>query len=132
MKLNPPQKLKDIAAIINAKFEGDADHLITGLNEINKVEKGDIVFVDHPKYYDKALASAATTIIINKKVEAPKGKALIISDDPFRDYNNLVRHFYKEIFSLKHISDTSKIGEDSIIHPGVYLGSNVTIGKNCI
>jgi UDP-3-O-[3-hydroxymyristoyl] glucosamine N-acyltransferase len=96
------------------------------------VEKGDIVFVDHHKYYDKALASAATTIIINKKVEAPKGKALIISDDPFRDYNNLVRHFYKEIFSLKHISDTSKVGEDSIIHPGVYLGNNVTIGKNCI
>ena len=75
MKLNPPQKLKDIAAIINAKFEGDADHVITGLNELNKVEKGDIVFVDHPKYYDKALASAATTIIINKKVETPKGKA---------------------------------------------------------
>ena len=132
MKLTPPQKLKDIAAIINCKFEGNAEHLITGLNEINVVEKGDLVFVDHPKYYDKALASAATTIIINKKVECPKGKALIISDDPFRDYNNLVRHFYKETFSLKHISDTSKVGEDSIIHPGVYLGNNVTIGKNCI
>jgi UDP-3-O-[3-hydroxymyristoyl] glucosamine N-acyltransferase len=29
-----------------------------GMNEIHVVEKGDIVFVDHPKYYTKALNSA--------------------------------------------------------------------------
>jgi UDP-3-O-[3-hydroxymyristoyl] glucosamine N-acyltransferase len=37
------------------------------MNEIHVVEQGDIVFVDHPKYYDMALNSAATTILINKK-----------------------------------------------------------------
>ncbi len=41
--------------------------MISGLNEIHMVEAGDITFVDHPKYYDKALNSKATTIIINKK-----------------------------------------------------------------
>jgi UDP-3-O-[3-hydroxymyristoyl] glucosamine N-acyltransferase len=45
---------------------------------------GDIVFVNHPKYYDKALNSAATIILIDK-VECPEGKALLVSDDPFRD-----------------------------------------------
>ena len=68
MKLTSPFKLKDIAALINCEFEGDANHIIKGLNEIHKVEEGDIVFVDHPKYYDKALNSKATTILINKKV----------------------------------------------------------------
>jgi UDP-3-O-[3-hydroxymyristoyl] glucosamine N-acyltransferase len=48
------------------------------MNEIHVVEKGDIVFVDHPKY---ALNSAATVILINKKVDCP-GKALLISEDP--------------------------------------------------
>ena len=57
MKLSGPYKLKEIAAIINCEFDGDANHLITGLNEIHMVEEGDIVFVDHPKYYAKALAS---------------------------------------------------------------------------
>jgi len=93
MKLTPPQKLKDIAGIIDAEFEGNPDHIISGINEIHKVEQGDLVFVDHPKYYDRALNSAATTILIDKKVECPKGKALIISQDPFRDYNALTIHF---------------------------------------
>ena len=63
------------------------------MNEIHVVETGDIVFVDHPKYYDKALKSAATIVLINKEVECPEGKALLISDDPFRDFNNLSKYF---------------------------------------
>lgn len=132
MKLSSPHTLKEIASLINCSFEGDANHKITGLNEIHMVEAGDIVFVDHPKYYDKALQSKATTILINKNVVCPEGKALLISDDPFRDYNKLVRHFYPINYSLKQISDTAKVGEGSVIMPGVYLGNNVTIGNNCV
>ncbi len=132
MKLPSSYKLKDIAAIINCEFEGNPDHVVTGLNEIHMVEAGDIVFVDHPKYYDKALESKATTIIINKKVTCPVGKALLISDDPFRDYNKLVRHFYPINYSIKQISDSAVVGEGTVLMPGVYLGNNVTIGKNCV
>jgi UDP-3-O-[3-hydroxymyristoyl] glucosamine N-acyltransferase len=132
MKLPSKHTLKDIAGLIKCEFEGIADHIITGMNEIHKVEDGDIVFVDHPKYYDKALNSKATTILINKKVECPEGKALLISDDPFRDYNKLVLHFCPVNYSLKPISDSAKIGINTVIMPGVYLGNNVTIGDNCV
>ncbi len=131
MKL-PLFKLKDIAALINCEFEGPPDHIISGLNEIHMVEHGDIVFVDHPKYYEKALQSKATTILINKKVVCTEGKALLISDDPFRDYNKLVRHFQPVSYSSKPISDTAKIGTNTVIMPCVYLGNNVTIGDNCV
>jgi len=132
MKISPSKKLKEIVAIINAEFTGDPNHIVSGLNEIHKVEAGDIVFVDHPKYYDKALNSKATTILINKKVECPEGKALIFSDDPFRDYNKLVLHFQPIKFSKKQVSDTAIVGKDTTIMPGVYLGNNVKIGDNCI
>ena len=132
MKLPSLHKLKDIATLINCEFEGNADHIISGLNEIHKVEIGDLVFVDHPKYYDKALHSKATTILINKKVECPNGKALLISDDPFRDYNKLILHFCPIDYSQKPISDTAIIGANTVIMPGVYLGNNVMIGNNCV
>jgi UDP-3-O-[3-hydroxymyristoyl] glucosamine N-acyltransferase len=135
MKLPSTYKLKDIAAIINCKFEGNPDHIVSGLNEIHMVEEGDIVFVDHPKYYDKALNSKATTILINiipDKTTYPEGKALLISDDPCTDYNKLVRHFHPLNYSLKQIADTAKIGTNTVIMPGVYLGDNVTIGNNCV
>ncbi|MEO6904436.1 MAG: UDP-3-O-(3-hydroxymyristoyl)glucosamine N-acyltransferase [Bacteroidia bacterium] len=132
MKLPITHSLKEIAAIICCTFDGNPEHQITGLNEIHMVEEGDIVFVDHPKYYSKALASKATTILINKKTDCPQGKALLISDDPFRDYNKLVRHFQPLSYSSKQISDTAVIGVNTVIMPGVYLGNNVTIGDNCV
>ncbi len=137
MKLPSIHTLKEIAALVNCQFEGDPNLEVTGLNEIHVVEKGDLVFVDIPKYYNKALQSKATTILLNtpekdNHVECPEGKALLFSDDPFRDYNKLVRHFNPISYSQKPISDTAKIGENTIIMPGVYIGDNVTIGNNCV
>ena len=107
MQINPTS-LKDIAAIIGAKYIGNDTHIITGFNEIHRVGKGDVVFVDHPKYYDKALTSAATTIIINKEVDCPEGKALIIHNEPFTAFNTLTQHFQPKHYSLKPISENLK------------------------
>jgi UDP-3-O-[3-hydroxymyristoyl] glucosamine N-acyltransferase len=132
MKFNKSYKLYEITALLQAEYIGDPEFEITGINEIHRVEKGDITFVDHPKYYDKALQSNATTIIINKKVECPKGKALIISDDPFRDYNFIVKQNAPFLTSATMISSSAKIGINTVIQPGAFVGNNVTIGNNCI
>ncbi|MEG0696526.1 MAG: LpxD N-terminal domain-containing protein, partial [Algoriella sp.] len=132
MKFPKTYKLKDIAAIIDAKYIGDENYPIEGINEIHRVEAGDIVFVDHPKYYDKALESAATIILINKEVECPEGKVLLISDDPFRDFVKIGQYFLPFEPATKHISDTSEIGEGTFIQPGAFIGNHVKIGKNCL
>lgn len=127
-----PITLKALAEIIKADYLGDPNHLITGFNEIHRVGKGDVVFVDHPKYYAKALQSEATTIIINKKVECPEGKALIIVDEPFTAFNTLTQHFQPKQYSSLPISTTAKIGANTIIMPGCFIGNNAIIGNNCI
>ena len=132
MKFKSIQTLQNIANLIDASFVGDADFKITGINEIHVVETGDIVFVDHPKYYDKALNSKATTILINKKVDCPEGKALLISDDPFRDFNKLTKHFNPFISSKLSIAESAIIGQGTVIQPNVFIGNNVVIGKNCL
>ena len=132
MDFKQKQTLKQIAEIINCEFVGDENFEILGINEIHVVRPGDIVFVDHPKYYDKALNSAATTIIINKEVECPEGKSLLISDDPFRDFNKITTHFNPFVAANKAIADDLVIGVNSIIQPNVFIGNNVRIGKNCV
>jgi UDP-3-O-[3-hydroxymyristoyl] glucosamine N-acyltransferase len=126
-----PTSLKELSALIHAEFFGDETHLIYGLNEIHRVEKGDLVFVDHPKYYEKVLNSEATTIIINKKVDVPEGKAIIIHSEPFTAFNQIISHFQTKEYSSKFISDTAQIGKNCIIMPGVFIGNYVTIGDNC-
>jgi UDP-3-O-[3-hydroxymyristoyl] glucosamine N-acyltransferase len=132
MKFKKSQILKEVASLIQAKFIGDENFEILGINEIHVVEKGDIVFVDHPKYYDKALKSAATTILINKEVACPEGKSLLISEDPFRDFNKITKHFNPFIAATKSISESAIIGEGTIIQPNVFIGNHVVIGKNCV
>lgn len=132
MRFPEPRTLAELAEWLDCTFVGNPDHKVTGINEIHVVESGDLVFVDHPKYYDKALNSAATTILINKEVEAPEGKGLLVSDDPFRDFNKITR-FYKPFQAAsKSIADDLIVGEGTIIQPGAFIGKNVVIGKDCV
>ena len=132
MKFPRTYTLKEISNIIDTEFVGDEEHPITGINEIHVVEKGDVVFVDHPKYYDKALESAATVVLINKKVDCPEGKALLLSDDPFRDFNKLSKFFKPFQTASKSIATSAEIGKDTIIQPNVFIGNNVVIGERCL
>lgn len=131
MIFNHPQTLKNIAELIGAKMIGDENFSVLGTNEIHRVKKGEIVFVNHPKYYDKALNSAATIILIDKEVECPEGKALLVSEDPFRDFNKINTHF-KRIYNFTKELHDLEVGEGTQIHSTAVIGNEVKIGKNCL
>lgn len=132
MQFPSPVAIEWIAGLTGARLIGNTGGHATGINEIHKVENGDLVFVDHPKYYDKCINSAATFIIINKEVNCPEGKALLIVDNPFEAYCKIVNHFRPFEPAVKMISDSAVIGEGTFIYPGVFIGHHVRIGKNCI
>ncbi len=132
MKFPFPLKLKDAASVTGAEFIGDPEFEVSGINEIHMVESGDLTFVDHPKYYDKALNSKATTILINKLVDCPEGKALLIHPDPFAAYVSLARRYMPFEPATQMVSHSAEIGEGTVIQPGAFVGNKVKIGKNCI
>ena len=118
--------------LIDCEYVGKDDFPVLGMNEIHVVKNGDIVFVDHPKYYDKALSCEATVVLINKKVDRPNGKALLISKNPFSDFNKLMAYFRPFQKAMNSIATSSKIGQNTIVQPNVFIGNNVIIGDNCI
>ncbi len=133
MKFPQPVSLKQIGQLINAEIIGDDSVLAYGINEIHKVEEGDLCFVDHPKYYDASLNSAATHIIINtKNVTIPAGKNLLIVEQPFEAYLQIVNHF-RPFHPTKELQNKNAvIGEGTVIMPNVFIGKDVKIGNNCI
>lgn len=132
MQFPSPVSVQWIADLINAKLVGNTEGNATGINEIHKVETGDLVFVDHPKYYDKCVNSAASFIIINKEVSVPEGKALLITENPFEAYCKIVNHFRPFEPCAKMISDSATIGEGTFVYPGAFIGNHVSIGKHCV
>jgi len=132
MQFPSPVSIQWIATFIDAELVGNADGNATGINELHNVVAGDLVFVDHPKYYDICINSAASFIIIDKTVAVPAGKALLITANPFEAYSKIVNHFAPFVPSFKAISDSAIVGEGTVIMPNSFVGNNVRIGKNCI
>ncbi|MBN9298540.1 MAG: UDP-3-O-(3-hydroxymyristoyl)glucosamine N-acyltransferase [Filimonas sp.] len=133
MKFPAPVTVKWIAELIGAEVVGNDQALAEGINELHKVEAGDLAFVDHPKYYTACLESAATHIIINtREVTVPEGKTLLVTAQPFEAYLKIVNHFRPFVPATEAISKTAQIGEGTVIMPNVFIGQDVRIGKNCI
>ena len=126
MKFDKPYSLKQIAELISCEYIGDKNQIIEGINEIHRVQKNELVFVDHPKYYEKALSSNATTILIDKQVVCPEGKSLIISKQPFDDFNKIARHF-RPYQNQKETIESLQIHPTAVIFPNVSIGKSVTI-----
>ena len=132
MHFEKPVPVREIARLIGARVIGNSEGAARGINEIHKVEEGDLVFVDHPKYYEKCINSAATFIIINKETTFPEGKTLLLVEEPFEAYLKIIQHFRPFQPILKSISDSAVIGKDTVIMQGAVIGNHVRIGDNCI
>ncbi|MES2701244.1 MAG: UDP-3-O-(3-hydroxymyristoyl)glucosamine N-acyltransferase [Bacteroidota bacterium] len=132
MKFEKPVPVQWLAEFTGARLAGNAEQMATGINEIHKVTPGDISFVDHEKYYNTCLNSPATVIIINKEVDCPAGKTLLVTDAPFDAYIKIVKHFRPFEPASKMISDSATIGEDTHLQPGVFVGNHVRIGSGCL
>lgn len=133
MKFTRNYSVKELVSLMqDARLVGPEDFQVSGMNEIHMVEEGDITFVDLDKYYDKALTSKASVILIDKEVACPEGKCLIISSDPLGNFNRLTRHFKPFVPCSTAISPTAKIGKGTVIQPNCFIGNHVEIGENCI
>lgn len=122
--------IKEVAQWIGAELIGNANLEVTGINEIHKVREGDITFVDHPKYFQASLHSAASVIIVPSAMECPDGKALLLVEAPFKSYESIVQRFrhFTPIMSGDKVGQ--QIDPTAIIEEGAIIGPHVKIGKN--
>lgn len=132
MKFQKAQTLAELARLLSCQFVGQADFKIHGINEIHRAEEGDLVFVDHPKYYDVALNSRASAVLIDKELSPPEGKVLLISKKVFSDFNTLIKIFQPEVLNSGNIHPSAVIDPEAYIAPGVVVGANVRIGKGSV
>lgn len=133
MKFDKPIPIKVLAQTIGATdIIGDDTLSAKGINEIHHVREGDITFSDVKKYFEKALQSAATIIILNEIIEqVPKGKVILIHSRPFEAYDNIVR-LYRPFtpLSMPDRHEGMSIAESAVIHDSVVLEPNVVIGNH--
>lgn len=122
----------DLAQEVNGKPIGDSNLKILGLNEIHRVDFGDLTFCDNSKYIKAAFNSAASVILVNEELAAPEGKALIYVEKPFAVFTRLSKELRGDYHSVSPIDPSAKIGSGTRLFPGVVVGKDVNIGENCL
>ncbi len=131
MRFSRPKSVAEIAQQCGAEIIGNADQWVHGINEIHKVEPGDITFVDREKYFKASLQSAATVILIHQRVPCPEGKTLLLTDRPFEVYDSLVRGERPPLNQSQPIADSAQIAASTHLEPHVIVGEHVVIGEDC-
>ena len=130
MKFPTPIPIRALSEELSAKLIGNDRLQATGINEIHQVEDGDITFVDHPKYFKKALQSDASVILINAEVDCPVGKALLVCAQPFEAYNKIVLQQRPIQQLTAAISDSAEIHPTAVVEPNAIVGPHVKIGAH--
>ena len=115
-----PISVLDIAELIGAKIIGDSNIKVTCLSEIHKVEEGSLMFVDNEKYYSQSIYSAASAIIIDKIVDCPDDKALLIVDNPFdassfEQTQQVVAEVMKEFGKIDILINNAGVTRDNLL-----------------
>ena len=132
MKFESPITASDLAYKLGGECIGDGNIQISGLNEIHRVETGDLTFCDNLKYIKSAFNSLAACVLVNERIDAPDDKVLILLDKPFDAFTNLSKGLRNFQATSSMVHESVEVGADTIVMPGVFIGANSTVGKNCI
>ena len=138
MKLARPTTAAALAQRLGARLLGEGELVVFGLNEIHHVEAGDLTFVDFHKYYKVALSSAASVVLIDQEHPCPPGKALLVVDQPFTVYNELVTE-ERPVVDIRDavaknatVHPTARVSAGAVVAPGAVVGPDCLIGPNAV
>ncbi|MDH4262608.1 MAG: UDP-3-O-(3-hydroxymyristoyl)glucosamine N-acyltransferase [Spirochaetia bacterium] len=137
-------QLNELAKILQCEFKGNPETLIEHIGDFNNLDQNNLSFQNNCIYYVKSEKLLLSQLNINpnsiilgdKNVSVHFSHAIMTGDNPRLDFIKLLEYFNLNISNLVNqgifIHPTAKIGNNTTIAPGVYIGEGVIIEENCI
>jgi len=130
-------KLRDLAARLGCRLEGDGDIEIGRVAGIHDAGPGDLTFVANPKY-EKALPGTRASAVILAGSAAAAPCAVLRSDEPYLAFARAVAVFAPDerpaagVHPLTAVASDVTIGADVSIGPFVAVGAGASIGHRTV
>src|SRR5215472_928165 len=128
-------KLRDIAAALGCRLEGEGDLEIHGVAGMEHAGPGQLTFLANPKYGPKVKQTRASAILAASVLPQI---ACLISENPYLDFARALGLFYNPprpapgIHPLAWVAPTAVVGENCSIGPFAVVGERVRIGRNAV
>lgn len=130
-------KLSEIVKLLNGKLDGDGEVEITGVGKIESARPHEITFIANPVYEKFYNSTRAGAIIVsrsfNKHLSGDRKVPVIIADDPYLAFVELLDRFAPEVELLKMgIDNSAVISKSAEISPDdISIGAHCYIGDEC-
>ncbi|OWY25712.1 UDP-3-O-(3-hydroxymyristoyl)glucosamine N-acyltransferase [Sphingobacteriales bacterium UPWRP_1] len=125
--------IKQLAQLLNAEIEGNAEVLVSNLAKIEEAQSGDLSFIANPRYLHFAYTTRASALVVNKDFtpEKPVVATLLKVADAYQSFAQLLE-LYNQINRPKGIEQPCFIHPAAVIGTGVYIGAFAYIGENAV
>src|SRR5208283_1117961 len=138
-------KLQDVAELLAGEIIGDGTIEISGVAGISDAREGDITFLSSFKLIAELRESMAAAVLVKDFIPELQ-KPQVKTGNPLYAFARLLEHFYIRsvqprgisknafvsgeaeiapsvtIYDFTYISDKVRIGQGSVIYPGVFVG----------
>src|SRR5262245_9049805 len=76
--------LAELAVLVGGRVEGDAARVVEALRSLDSAAPGDLSFLSHPRYRDRARESRAGALVVAEGMadRAALGRDLLVVADP--------------------------------------------------
>ncbi len=128
-------KLREIAAALECRLEGDGELEITGVAGIEQAGPTQLTFLANPKYATKVRNTRASAILVAKAIPS---MACLVSENPYLDFARALALFYQPprpapgTHPLAFVAPGAVVGANCSIGPFAVVGEGVRLGNNAV
>jgi UDP-3-O-[3-hydroxymyristoyl] glucosamine N-acyltransferase len=139
-----PFSLRAMAEAAGASPAGevDLDTKIKDVRPLDAAGRGDLSFLDNPKYLPLFAHTGATACLVAPKFagQAPAGTAALVTTEPYRGFAKVLALFYPDALKPKAtrngasapfdgIDRSARLEDGVAIEPGAVIGPEASIGR---
>ncbi|MDQ0327308.1 UDP-3-O-[3-hydroxymyristoyl] glucosamine N-acyltransferase [Rhodopseudomonas julia] len=143
-----PLRLGDVAELSGATLlRGDPDCQISGFAPIEMAGRGDLTFLDNPKYVRHLDGTHASACLCAPRYsgKVPEGVAVLETGEPYRAYSRILAEAFPSAVAPKNFASTpdepliagnvhptARLEEGVRVEIGAIIGPNVEIGSGTV
>lgn len=129
--------LRELAERFQLPLEGNGEHVITGVADLESATPHEISFLGNMNYESKMRESKAGCIVVSPDIPREKGNFLL-AKDPTRAFQDLIELFLQNVPKVTYfegihptavIHPAAKVAPDAILAPYVVVDSGAEIGS---
>ena len=142
MSVSEGLRLDEIVERLGGNVEGDGATIVSQVGSLASAKKGQIAFLNSPKYLSQLKATQASAVILSPGFSGDTALPRIVVTNPYAYYARVVallnparqrpRGVHPSAVVHSDVPDMISIGERVVVGEGVRFGKNVTIYPGCV